>query len=140
MQASPIDSLNPSSQLSESQNCLEFLLLSFCRTFSLEPRQAAGLLTQSGRYLSYVIMKGFKGQHAVIVTWYQTVYTHIRHMARLMEYEEDCGSMPLMLSTLKTGFLSKKLETALWCCRVHSRLASEFLDMGLDAAAWDWFV
>ena len=62
-----IDSIDPNKLLEQCQNCLEYLLVSFCKHFSLRPKQSAGLLTQSGKYLSHVVSKGLKGKHEPII-------------------------------------------------------------------------
>ena len=108
-----IESIKADKTLDSTDSCLEFLLVSFCKHFSLRPKQAAGLLTQGGKYLAYVIAKGLKGKHGPIILWYQEIYGFISHLLKLISLEEANGSVPLMLASLKSGFNSKSLETVL---------------------------
>ncbi|CAG9312103.1 unnamed protein product [Blepharisma stoltei] len=135
-----IESIDAERALDKSETCLEFLLTSFCKHFQLKPKQAAGLLTQGGKYLAHVIAKGLRGKHNPIVTWYQSIYANIRHLVKLIAQEEANGSINLILSSLKSGFISKHIETALWCCRLFAKLGSDFLEYDMLPAAWDWFV
>lgn len=135
-----IEAVDGKKSLEETETCLEFLLVSFCRHFSLRPKQAAGLLTQNGKYLSHVISKGLKGKHDPIINWYQEIYSVQAHLIKLMSQEEASGSIPLMLSSLRSGFLSKNLDTVLWCCRLFSKLGLELLECDMLPPAWDWFV
>lgn len=63
-----IESIDAEKPLEKSDSCLEFLLISFCKHFALKPKQAAGLLTQGGKYLTHVIAKGLRGKHQPIVS------------------------------------------------------------------------
>ena len=56
-----LDELDPSAPLTDAESTLEFLILSCCQAFSLSPKLAAGLLSQSGKILSQVLIKGLKG-------------------------------------------------------------------------------
>lgn len=135
-----IEAVRADKPLETTDNCLEYLLVSFCKHFSLHPKQAAGLLTQGGKYLSYVISKGLKGKHGPIITWYTELYSTLPHLIRLISNEQASGSLPLMLGSLKSGFNSKNLEVVLWCCRLFSKLGSDFYEIDLLPPAWDWFV
>ena len=135
-----IESIRVDKTLESTETCLEFLLVSFCKNFSLRPKQAAGLLTQGGKYLAYVISKGLKGKFNPIINWYQEIYSNISQLLRLILNEEASGSVPLMLASLKSGFNSKNLDTVLWCCRIFSKLGSELYEQDLLPPAWDWFV
>jgi hypothetical protein len=135
-----IDSIDPDTDLSSTSSCLEYLLISFCNNFKLKPKQSAGLLTQSGKYLEHVICKGLKGKHKPIHTWYQEIFSTSSHLVELIQKEEVSGSVPMMLSALRSGFNSKSIETAQWCCRVFSKLASELIDSDLLPPSWDWYV
>ena len=135
-----IESIRADKSLDSADSCLEFLLISFCKNFSLRPKQAAGLLTQGGKYLAYIISKGLKGKFNPIISWYQEIYANISHLLKLVSNEEASGSVPLMLASLKSGFNSKNIETVLWCCRVFSKMGSELYEQDLLPPAWDWFV
>ena len=134
-----IESIKGDTPLPTTQSCLEFLLVSFCKCFQLQPKQAAGLLTQNGKYLGHVIVKGLKGKHEPIINWFQEVFANLKHLVNLIEKEEVNGSVVLVLSSLKAGFLSKSLESALLCCRIFARLGLELLEKDMLPAAWDWF-
>ncbi|OMJ71022.1 hypothetical protein SteCoe_30868 [Stentor coeruleus] len=135
-----IEAVRADKPLETTDNCLEYLLVSFCKHFSLYPKQAAGLLTQGGKYLAYVISKGLKGKHTPIISWYTELYSTLPHLIHLITNEQTSGSLSLMLGSLKSGFNSKNLEVVLWCCRLFSKLGSDFYEIDLLPPAWDWFV
>jgi hypothetical protein len=135
-----IESIKGEKPLDDCESCLEYLLVSFCKHFALRPKQAAGLLTQGGKYLSHVICKGLKGKNEPIVSWYQDIYSSLPSLIQLMSKEEASGSIPLMLASLKCGFNSKHVDTVLWCCRLFSKLGSDLLEQDMLPPAWDWFV
>ena len=45
----------------ETVTCLEFLLNVLCKSLSMNPKQAAGLITNANKYLNIAIIKGLKG-------------------------------------------------------------------------------
>lgn len=139
-----IEALDPSRSLATASSCLEFLLLSFCQHFGLKPKQAAGLLTQGGKYLAHIIAKGLRGKYEPVVAWYQAVYSNEKQLMIVVMKEEASGSVNLILSTLRPGFFSKNFETAQWTCRLFARLGADFLERDMLPAAWDvrfmqWF-
>lgn len=135
-----IESILPSKNLDETDSCLEFLLVSFCKHFKLKPKQAAGLLTQGGKYLSHVLAKGVRGKHDLVVAWYQEIFSSARHLVKLIAKEEANGSVNLILSSLKTGLISRSVDTSNWCCRLFVKLGLELTENDMAGAAWDWFV
>jgi hypothetical protein len=135
-----IDSVKPEKPLDQCETCLEFLLVSFCRHFSLHPKQAAGLLTQGGKYLIFVVSKGLKGKHSPIVSWYSEVYSNLPSLLSLLLREVSQGSIEIILSSLNSGFLSKNSETVQWTCRIFAKLGSDLSEQDLLPQAWDWFV
>lgn len=135
-----IESILPSKNLHETETCLEFLLVSFCKHFKLKPKQAAGLLTQGGKYLAHVLAKGVRGKHDLIVAWYQEIFSNARHLVQLMAKEEANGSLSLILSALKTGLVSRSVDTCNWCCRLFAKVGMELVENDMANAAWDWFV
>lgn len=135
-----IELIQSEKNLEDCETCLEFLLVSFCKYFSLKPNQAAGLLTQNGKYLSHVIHKGLKGSYYPVIDWYKGLYSDLPHLVQLVSREEANDSIPLMLSSLRSGFVSKNLDTVLWCCRLFSRLGSDLIEADMLPPAWDWFV
>ena len=140
-----VDSLDASKPLSEAASCLEFLLLSFCQHFSLKPKQAAGLLTQEGKYLAYVLSRGLKGRFEPILAWYQALHGSYPAILNLMQKEETSGSVAFILSAVHGGLRSRSLETTQWTCRILVLLGSELQNQGLLRPAWEvssrqWFV
>lgn len=107
-----IDTLETDIELSETSACLEFLLVSFCKNFELNPKQSAGLLTQGNKYLAHIIAKGIKGQFDKIIAWYQDIHSNVKHLVRLIEKEEANDSMNLMLTAFRPGFFSRAVEVA----------------------------
>lgn len=132
-----IEAIDPSRSLATASSCLEFLLLSFCQHFGLKPKQAAGLLTQGGKYLAHIIAKGLRGKYEPVVAWYQAVYSNEKQLMTVVMKEEANGSVNLILSTLRPGFFSKNFETAQWTCRLFARLGADFLERDMLPAAWD---
>jgi hypothetical protein len=132
-----IESIAPSKALTSTKSCLEFLIISFSHHFQLKPKQAAGLLTQGGKYLAHIIVKGLKGQYEPVVAWYQAIFSALKHLFALIIKEETNGSIALILSTLRPGLLSKHVETTLWTCRVLYSLGKEMQDKGLLGTAWE---
>jgi hypothetical protein len=57
-----LDDLDITMAVSQSENTLEFLILSLCKAFSVNTKTAAGLLIQSGKFLAQVLSKGLKGK------------------------------------------------------------------------------
>jgi hypothetical protein len=135
-----IESILPSKNLHETETCLEFLLVSFCKHFKLKPKQAAGLLTQGGKYLAHVLAKGVRGKHDLVVAWYQEIFSNARHLVQLIAKEEANGSLSLILSALKTGLVSRSVDTCNWCCRLFAKVGLELAENDMANAAWDWFV
>ena len=139
-----IESIDSSKPLNSTATCLEFLLVSFSQHFGLKPKQAAGLLTQGGKYLAHIIAKGLRGQYEPVVAWYQAVFGNLKHLLALILKEEVNGSINLILSTLRPGFLSRSLEAAQWTCRIFSKLAVDFQERNMSKVAWEvrarqWF-
>lgn len=87
--------------------------------------------------MAHIIVKGLKGQYEPVVAWYQAVFAALKHLLGLMVKEEVNGSVSLLLSTLRPGFLSRSLEAAQWTCRVFGRLGRELQERGLQSAAWE---
>ena len=127
-----IESIAPSKALTATKSCLEFLIVSFSHHFGLKPKQAAGLMTQGGKYLAHILVKGLKGQYEPVVSWYQAVFSALKHLLTLIIKEEVNGSVSLILSTLRPGLLSRNLEAAQWTCRVFARLGKELQEKRLQ--------
>ena len=132
-----IESIEPSKALTATKSCLEFLIVSFSHHFLLKPKQAAGLMTQGGKYLARILVKGLKGQYQPVLSWYQGVFSALKHLITLIVKEQVNGSIALILSTLRPGLLSRHLETVQWTCRVFLRLGKELQERGLQAVLWE---
>ena len=140
-----IDSVDVSKPLAEAASCLEFLLVSFCQIFALKPKQAAGLLTQEGKYLAYILSRGLKGKHEPILAWYQALLGSYQVLLTLIQKEETSGSVSFVLSAVRGGLRSRSLEATQWACRVLVRLGQELQNQGLLRPAWEvsamqWFI
>lgn len=135
-----IDAIKPDKTLDQSDSLLELLLVSFCKHFLLKPKQAAGLMTQGGKYLTYVISKGLKGKHEPVISWYSDMYANLTRIVELVASEVAQGSIEIILSSLQSGFLSKNPDTVLWTCRIFAKLGSDLYELELLPQAWDWFV
>ncbi|OMJ68547.1 hypothetical protein SteCoe_33967 [Stentor coeruleus] len=138
-----IESISGDIPLETTESCLEFLLVTFCKLFALRPKQAAGLLTQSGKYLAYTLSHGLKGKHDAIVAWYQSVYANSYKLLQLMSKESQEGGVSLVLTSVHFGLYSKSIETVLWCSRVLTKLGTELqsknFPSNLNFNPWIWF-
>ena len=132
-----IESLDPRRGLQDTNSCLEFLLLSFCKNFELSPKQAAGLLTQNNKFLAHVIVKGLRGDHTPIYYWYNTLINHCDKLVGLIKAEVGKGSVNLILSALRPGLLSRNLSTGEKCTElleiIFEKLSNEL------QLLWEWF-
>lgn len=129
----------------ETVSCLEFLLNVLCKAFSMTPKQAAGLLTNSNKYLNIAIIKGLKGDYDPVITFYQDAYAHSKHLSKLIEHEHTFNlsnnTLGLTLNAFKSGFLSMNEEVVSWCCRLFAKIAYDFVEAGeIIGIAWDWFI
>lgn len=73
--------MNPDRDANETENTLEFLLNTLCRAFTMKPKQAAALLTNSNQYLIHSVVKGVKGKFEPVIQWYQDVYAHSKYLS-----------------------------------------------------------
>lgn len=53
-----IENLNLNKELMQTENCLEFIILSLCKSFGIDQMKATGLLTNANEYLKHAIIKG----------------------------------------------------------------------------------
>ena len=135
-----IESINETKELVDAGSCLEYLILSFCRNFSLRPKQGAGLLAQGCKFLAHIVAKGLKGDFEPIKIWLQEIYGSSEKLTELIMAERNSGSLNFVMSALKPGILSKDLEVVQWTFRVISRLALDFSFQNLLQDAWSWFL
>ena len=132
-----IESVNEKRPIEESESCLEFLLLSFCQCFGVKTKQAAGLLTQGNKYLAQIIGKGLKTDFVPIRSWYRRLKSCASHLTALILKESQSGSLALVLSAFRPGFLSKDEGVVLDCAALFLALVPQ-LTLNSDQC-WDWF-
>ena len=130
-----LGNIDVSSDLSESESVLEFLILSFCKAFHIAPKVSAGLLAQKCTYLSQLLIKGLKGDYEAVVSWYQLIIENASAAYKLIESEQS--SVQLFLSCMKPGLLSRDPRIPLiaveTCIAYHTQLKY------LHPLIWDWF-
>ena len=80
-----IENIEATRELRDAATSLEFLLLSFCQSFALAPKEAAGLLTQGGKYLAFIVAKGLKGKQQPILSWYDSLLANLRYLVAIIE-------------------------------------------------------
>ena len=131
-----IESIDPKRDLNLSNSCLEFLILSFCQSFEILPKQAAGLLTQGNKFLAHILVKGLKGNHEKVQNWYTLLISKFHKIKQLIQSEIEKGSLGLVLNAAKPGFISKQFKT-IEKCSDFIRLI--FLEIDAKEQLWDWF-
>jgi len=122
------------------ENCLEFLLVTISRSFNLKPKQAAGLLTDSNKYLSHILVKGLKGDFDPVTAWLMEVYSWSKSFSNLIKIEEDNNSVNMVLNAFKGGLFSKQKDVAIWTAKIFTKLAYDFANTGLLRQAWEWYI
>ena len=132
-----IESIDERKPLSESESCLEFLILSFVHNFSLKPKQGIGLLAQGCKYLAHIVAKGLKGDFDPVRLWLSEIYSEADKLSKLIMREQKEDSLQFVMNALKPGFLSKDSEVTSWTFRLVSRLALD-LSQVIDQV-WRWF-
>jgi len=56
-----LNTIDPKKDVSLSESMLEFVILSGCQRFSMQPKQVAGLLSNNFKLLAQIIIQGLKG-------------------------------------------------------------------------------
>lgn len=134
-----VEEVQQEKELTDSESCVEYFVLSFCHNFSLNPKQGAGLLVQGSKYLAHIIAKGLKSNFEPIKLWLQEIYSTTEYLSELVFQEHQSGSIDFVLSALKPGLLSKDLEVVHWTLRVLSRLVLDLTEKNLFEEVWKWF-
>lgn len=111
-----LDNVNLNSQLIETESILEFLVLSFCKSFKVSPKVSAGLLAQNSTFLAQVIRKGLKRNFEPVLYWYELVNNFSDHLTSLIEKEKK--SIKVVLNCLKNGLNSMSEEVNKKCLNV----------------------
>ena len=130
-----IESIDPKRDLMQTNSCLEFLILSFCQSFLIAPKQAAGLLTQGNKFLAHIIVKGLKGNHEKVQDWYSVFIGKFSKLKQLIEVELAKGSLQLILNAVKPGLLCKQQKTVEKCAEVLKIIFSEIHS---EEVLWEW--
>ncbi len=138
--------IEPTKELGETKTCLEFFLLSLSKCFGLTPSQAAGLLADSNRYLSRILVRGVNKDYSNVTRWLMMLRENAGSFCSLIVAEEGAGAIPMALGTLKGGLFSKDQRTALETCLTlqavceelrpyHDQIMKWMLDEGLKAVS-----
>lgn len=134
-----LDKLSPDKDLSSADSCLEFLILSFCQCFDLKPKQAAGLLTESSKYLAHVVVKGIKSNHEPVLAWASLIQLNIHRLCQLVLQEQAQGSLTMILSAFKPGLCSKSLTVCKACSDILTQIKF-YVTADLQEVFYDWFL
>lgn len=135
-----LNNVNPLTDPNETESVLEYVLTTISQAMGLNPKQAAGLLSNNNKYLVHVCVKGVKGDFEKISQWYQTIYSTCRRLAELIDREEEQGTVSLALKIVSCGLFSPNYDIVVWCLRVLSKLGSELDIRKLLGAAYEWFI
>ena len=131
-----LDGIDEDSSLEDANTFLEFLIISFCQSFSLTPRVSAGLLVQKVEYLSKVIIKGLKGLYQPVLCWYEIIQNNITNIFELCD--KDQSSVQLLFTCLRPGISSTNLQVRKKASEVIQSVQSRF--KSYDSLCWDWFI
>ena len=128
----------------KANSSLEMILITLCASFSMKPKQAAALLTNSNQYLLHTVVKGLKGKFEPVVAWFKMLYNLTDDFENIIDLENqvnDAGGNTLLmvLNTFKTGFFSHNQEVVVLCCRVMQKFGKCLIDGNLGKASYDWF-
>lgn len=134
-----ITSLSAGKEITKTESCLEFMLIALSRAFSLQPKQAAGLLTDGSQYLAHILIKGLKGEYPPVESFLMEVYAASKHFTNLMKKEEG-GTVEMVLNMLKGGLYSKSKEVVTWTLKVLTKIAYDLSAADLSKNSWDWFI
>ncbi len=85
-------------------------------------------------------MKGLKGDFGPVTGWLMQVYAWSKNFSTLIKGEEESNSVHMVLNAFKGGLYSKSRDVATWTGKVVGKLAYDFLSLGLEKQAWEWFV
>lgn len=97
------------------------------------------LLANGNKYLAHVVAKGIKGNFEPVSSWYQALYAQSKQLLQLVLKEESTGAVNNLLQALKPGLYSKSEDVAQWTCKLLAKLGSDFSNVNLLPATWEWF-
>lgn len=132
-----LDDLDLSMSLSNCESTLEFLIISFCKVFNITTKTAAGLLMQSGKYLTQILSKGLKGKIGPVLEWYDLLTQDAESLVELIEKERNSGALQVVLGSVKGGLMGKEFVVVQKCC--DCLVFIEGLLAKKDINAWEWF-
>ncbi|KRX04789.1 Armadillo-type fold [Pseudocohnilembus persalinus] len=98
---------------------------------------AAALLSNGNKYLAHVLIKGVKNQFEPVQAFLQNVYINLQRVILFIEVSEE--NAIVFLQTIKPSILSKNEDTALWGCRIMSKLAFDLANIELLPIVYEWF-
>ena len=133
-----IESIDISRPLTDSETCLEFLLISFCSHFKIKQKQAAGLLTEGNKYLNVLLTKGIKGDFQPVTSLYIDIKDNIAALTRCVVMEAGTGSVVLVATALRPGLYSKS-EDVIQAAAQFFRAFSQTLE-AKSVQLYPWFV
>lgn len=130
-----LDDLDTNSSLSSSENTLEFLILTICKAFGLNSKTAAGLLMQSGKFLTQILQKGLKSKFEPVVVWYKLIIDNSSLLGELVGKEK--ANLNFVLGSLKGGLGSKDFVVVQKACEALVSVCKTPQCADLDT--WTWF-
>lgn len=132
-----VESIDVRRPLGEAETCLEFLLVAFCSHLQVTQRQAAGLMTEGGRFLAAVLGKGLKGDFLPVIRMLDDIRNNARQLVDCILREAKNGSFVLVASSLRPGLISLDdgvIQATALCFRdLAKRLNEQKWSM------WPWF-
>lgn len=109
-----INNIDPQTDPNDCETVLEYILTTISQAMGLNPKQAAGLLSNNNKFLVHVCVKGVKGDFEKISQWYQMIYSTSRHLAELIDREEEQGTVNLAMKIVSAGLFSPNYEIVVW--------------------------
>ena len=81
-------------------------------------------MTSNNKYLTHIISKGLKGDLTCVVSWYDDLRENASYFGSLIAAEVSQGSIGLVLSSMRPGFLVRNLDVALSCASSFAALGA----------------
>lgn len=131
-----LNNLNLNSQLIDTESVLEFLVLSFCKSFKITPKISAGLLAQNSSFLGQLIRKGLKRDFEPVLYWYELMNSFAEHLISLIDKEKK--SFKVVLNCLKSGLSSVSDKVNSKCISVMRNIHK--LLKKYEKECFEWFI
>lgn len=93
--------------LNEAECLLEFMLIVLCKNMELKAKQAMSLLTNSGKYLAHILVKGVKGQFEPVLGVFQDCYTYSEKVVGLLGLDTSKNNLTSFFTIMVPGVVSK---------------------------------